>query len=195
MPPDWDAAAHEAVSVLPLARDNILKAWETGVPVAGMNLLCTQLRHPAMAKAFLSFNAHFFQASELPARVREILILRIAWLRRAEAEFIAHVSLARRAGMTDEEIERVQLGANAPDWTPEEADLVRAVDELRADARITDATWAALARRFNTQQMIELVMIVGCYELLAMAFNSFGVQLEAGAAALDAAARARMHGQ
>ena len=191
LPPDWDEAAYDAVGVLPHGRDNILAGWNAGKPISGTNLVCTQLRHPALAKAFLQFNAHFFYASRLTARIREILILRIGWLRRSEYEYVAHITLARQAGLSDVEIERIERGPDATGWSPEDANLLRAVDQLKADAKITSDTMTALiAQGFDSQQLLELVFIVGCYETLAMAMSSFNVQLDAGG--LDPAMRARM---
>ncbi|HTV94680.1 MAG TPA: carboxymuconolactone decarboxylase family protein [Steroidobacteraceae bacterium] len=188
LPPDWDAEAYDVMSTLPHGRDNVLEGWRTGKPVAGTHLVCTQLRHPALAKAFLTFNAHFFYASKLPDRVREILILRIGWLRHADYEFIAHVELGRRAGLTDADIEHIKLGPTAAGLAPEDALLLRAVDELKSEARIGAGTWTLLARRFDAQQLLELIFIVGCYEMLAMALNSVEIQLEPGIAPLAATA-------
>ena len=56
--------------------------------------------------------------------------------------------------------------------------MVRAVDELVADALISDATWAVLAAELDVQQLMDLVFTVGAYDLLAMAFRSFGVPLD-----------------
>jgi 4-carboxymuconolactone decarboxylase len=192
LPSDWDAEAYDALAVLPHGRDNVLKSWNSGAPVLGTNLLCTQLRHAALARAFLTFNAHFFYASKLSARVREVLILRIAWLRHAEYEYVAHVVIGRRAGLTDVDFERIQTGPTSPGLTPVDADLLRAVDELKTDARIGPDTYAALSRVFDEQQMLELIFIVGCYETLAMALNSCDVQLD-GASGLDPATRARIN--
>jgi alkylhydroperoxidase family enzyme len=161
----------------------------------GTHGLSVLLQHPPLAKAFLTFNNHVAIASSLSKRIRELLILRISWLRRSEYEFVQHLVLARNAGISEAEIERVQTGPDAPGWEPIDADLVRAVDELRADARIQDATWSRLATQFSTQQLMDLVFVVGCYEVLAMAFKTFGVQLESGVNALDPAVRARMHAQ
>ena len=58
--------------------------------------------------------------------------------------------------------------------------LLRATDELHADAMVTDATWKELARFLNTQQLMDVVFTVGQYNLVSMALNSFGVQLDAG---------------
>jgi 4-carboxymuconolactone decarboxylase len=192
VPPDWDATIYDVLTMLPHGRDNVLKGWELGKPVLGTNLLCTQLRHAPLAKAFLAFNAHFFYASKLPARVREILIQRIAWLRHAEYEYVAHVALGKRAGLTDAEILLIQRGPSAEGLTRSDADLLRAVDELKAEARISQDTWTALLQVFDQQQMLELIFIVGCYETLAMVLNSCAVQLDAGAG-LDPATRARLN--
>jgi 4-carboxymuconolactone decarboxylase len=191
LPPDWDAEAYDVLTMLPHGRDNVLNGWGVGKPVLGTNLLCTQLRHAPLAKAFLAFNAHFFYASKLTARVREILIQRIAWLRHAEYEYAAHVALGKRAGLTDAEIEMIQRGASAEGLAAGDANLLRAVDELKAEARISQGTWAALSQAFDQQQMLEIIFIVGCYETLAMALNSCAVQLDAGAG-LDPATRARL---
>jgi alkylhydroperoxidase family enzyme len=60
-----------------------------------------------------------------------------------------------------------------------EAALLRAADELVADACLTEATWSVLAAEFDTQQLMDLVFTVGAYDLLAMVFRTFGVELDA----------------
>jgi 4-carboxymuconolactone decarboxylase len=194
LPPEWDAATHDAVSAFPSARDYVLSHYQAD-GARGMHGVGVLLRHSALAKAFLTFNNHVATASTLSRRIRELLILRVSWLRRSEYEFVQHVVLARYAGLSDAEIERVQFGPEAAGWAPDDADLLRAVDELHADARIQDETWARLSAVFSTAQLMDLVFAVGCYEVLAMAFKTFGVQLEAGVDPLDPATHARMSAQ
>jgi alkylhydroperoxidase family enzyme len=158
-----------------------------------MNALGTMLRHPALAKAFLTFNNHIAIASTVSKRIRELLILRISWLRGAEYEFVQHLVLGLRAGLTEAEVERVQLGPDAPGWAPGDADLVRAVDELHAHACIQAETWGRLSERFDTPQLLDIIFVVGCYEVLAMVFKTCRVPLESGTEPLDPAIRARMH--
>ena len=194
MPPEWDTAAYDAVGAFPSGRDFVLSHYETD-DARGVHGVGVILRHPALAKAFLTFNNHVAIASTVSRRIRELLILRISWLCRSEYEFVQHVVLGRKAGLSEVELERVQFGPDATGWDPVDADLVRAVDELHLDARIHDATWTRLSAHFSTMQLMDIVFAVGCYEILAMAFKTFGVQLEPGADPLDAAARARMHAQ
>ena len=144
------------------------------------NVLATIARHPKLLKRWNAFGNHVLFKSTLPARDREILILRIGWLCRSAYEWGQHVIIGRRAGLSDEEIERIRQGGDGAGWTPFEAALVRAADELHADAFISDATWTALAARYDTRQLMDVVFTVGQYNLVSMALNTFGVQLDEG---------------
>jgi alkylhydroperoxidase family enzyme len=145
-----------------------------------MNLYTTLAHHPKMGERWLTFASYILRESTLPAREREILILRIGWLCRSEYEFGQHTLVGKNAGLTPEEIKWITLGPNAPGWDPFDATLIRAVDELHSDAFITDATWNALAKRYNRQQLMDVVMTVGNYNLVSMLLNTFGVQLDPG---------------
>jgi 4-carboxymuconolactone decarboxylase len=145
-----------------------------------LNLYTTLANHPKMGERWLTFAAYILRESTLPPRDREILILRIGWLCRSEYEFGQHTIVGKNAGLTPEEIRRITLGAHAPGWDPFDATLIRAADELHSDAFITDLTWNALATRYNQQQLMDVVMTVGNYNLVSMLLNTFGVQLDPG---------------
>ena len=81
--------------------------------------------------------------------------------------------------MTDDEIRGIISGPDAPVWDRLDGAIVRAADELRHDDMIMDATWAALSRHYNTQQLMDVVITAAGYRMVSMALNSFGVQLEA----------------
>jgi alkylhydroperoxidase family enzyme len=144
----------------------------------GRNVLGTLAHHPALTRAFHTFNGHVQFASTLSTRQRELIVLRVAHRRHAEYEWVQHVIQGRDAGLTDDEILRVREGAEAPGWTPLEAAMLQAVDELVADAVVSDDTWGALAAELDVQQLLDLVFTVGAYEVLAMAIKSCGVQLD-----------------
>jgi AhpD family alkylhydroperoxidase len=141
------------------------------------NVLGLFAQHPDLARAFLTFNKHLLFDSTLPARTRELVILRVAWRRRCRYEWAQHVLIAKRAGITDEEITETRAAASTP--------LARAVDELDADSRLSDATYAELAADLDDRQLMDLVFTVGAYGLLAMAFNTFEVELDPGLSADD----------
>lgn len=145
-----------------------------------LHIFTTLAHHPKLLKRWLVFGAHVLSKSTLPPRERELVILRAGWLCQAEYEFGQHTSIGRESGLSDEEIRRVTLGPDAPGWDAFDAALLRATDELHADAFVSDASWAALSRRYSTQQMIDLIFAVGQYHLVSMALNSLGVQLDPG---------------
>lgn len=144
----------------------------------GRNLLGLFAHHPELTRAYNTFNGHLLFATTLTPRQRELLVLRVGVLRDAEYEWLQHKVIATDLGMTVEEIDRVTEGPDADGWAPLEAALLRAVDELVADARIGEETWAALAVELDAQQLLDLVFTVGAYDVLAMAMRTFGVEVD-----------------
>ena len=150
------------------------------------NIYRTFARHPELFGPRLRFGRHLQRNSTLQAREREVLINRIAWLSNAEYEWSAHVRLGREAGLTDEDIEHIAAGPQGEGGSALDRVLLRATDELFHQSMISDTTWQELALQYDTHQMMDLVMTVGGYHMLAMALNSFGVQLQDGAAGFPA---------
>jgi alkylhydroperoxidase family enzyme len=143
-----------------------------------LNLLGTLAHHPELAKAYHTFNGHLLFSTTLSTRQRELVVLRVGWVRGAEYEWLQHAVLAGDVGIREEEIPRIAAGADAPGWEPLEAAMLRAVDELIADAEISGATWSVLAEQLDTQQVLDLIFTVGAYDVLAMAMKSCGLQLD-----------------
>jgi 4-carboxymuconolactone decarboxylase len=149
-----------------------------GGPMGMLNIFRTLAHHPGLMKRWLVFGNHVLGKSTLPARERELAILRIGWLCRSGYEWGQHVVIGKAAGLSDDEIARIPQGASAAGWSALERALLRATDELHEDAFVSDATWAELAGELSTQQLMDLVFTVGQYNLVSMALNSFGVQSE-----------------
>src|SRR5258706_1519149 len=122
---------------------------EVLAPLSGfgrvLNIFGTLAHHPKLLKRWLVFGNHVLGKSTVPAREREILILRIGWLCQAEYEWGQHAAIGRQTGLTDEEIRRIARGPAAPGWSEFDATLLRAADELHGDACLSDATWKALS--------------------------------------------------
>ena len=179
-PREWPPAMREAMAALtpPHPRHPLpTPGGREGRPKA-LNLLGTLARYPELATAYHTFNGHLLFATSLSTRQRELVVLRVGWVRRAEYEWLQHAVLAGDVGISEDEIPRIAIGGDAPGWDPLEAAMLRAVDELVADAEISDATWATLTEGLNTQQVLDLIFTVGAYDTLAMAFKSCRVQLD-----------------
>ncbi len=145
-----------------------------------LNIFATLVRHPRLFKRWLGFGGYLLYRGELPARDRELLILRTAWNTGAEYEWGQHIRIARTAGVSDAEISRVIDGPDAFGWTSGDSALVRAADELHGESTIADSTWSVLAESFDEHQLIELCMVVGQYHLVAFTLNALGVEREHG---------------
>lgn len=143
------------------------------------NIFATLVRHPGLFRRWLPLGGKLL-AGKLPARDRELLILRTAVLCRAEYEWGQHRLIGLACEISEAELEQVRQGPGADGWEPFDAALLTAADELHADSRISDATWEALASRYDERQLIEVPMVVGHYHMVAFALNSLGVQLEDG---------------
>ncbi len=144
------------------------------------NLYTTLLHHPALFAPRYSFGSYIQRDSQLPAKTRELLIMRTGWLTRAEYEWAHHQPTAKAAGFSDEEIRNIAVGPDAPEWSEEYAAVLRAADELRREAFISDTTWNTLAKYYDTQQLVEIIFTVGGYTMTGLAINSFGIQIEDG---------------
>jgi 4-carboxymuconolactone decarboxylase len=145
-----------------------------------LNLFPTLARHPKLFRKWLPFGGYLLGGATLPARDRELLILRTSARCKAAYEWSHHAVIARRVGIDQPTIDRVLEGPDAEGWSAHEATLLRAVDELHDTATLTDDTWAALAREYDQAQLIETTMLVGEYHMVAFTLNATGVELEAG---------------
>jgi 4-carboxymuconolactone decarboxylase len=162
---DWDDTVDHALSgMLPRERRNPEKAG---------NLLATMVRHPKLTRSFLRFNVHLLYGSTLPARLREIAVLRVAHRTDCEYEWRHHVTMGREVGVTEEDVEGIRRGEAADEL---DRAIIAAVDELDDKAVVSDTTWTTLSAHLDEQQLMDLVFTIGCYGGLAMAINTFGVE-------------------
>lgn len=143
----------------------------------------TMIRHPALFRCNMEMGNTLYNG-RLPVRERELAILRVAWLMRAPFEWGQHVIIARRVGLTADEIERARQGTGAGGWSEQEEAILSAVEQLIDRAAISDATWETLAKSWDEQQLIEFLMMVGHYVSTAFVQNALKVRLEGAEAGL-----------
>jgi AhpD family alkylhydroperoxidase len=140
------------------------------------NVFTTLARHRGLFRRWLWFAGGLMPGGTLPRDESELLILRVAHLTGCDYEWHHHERLGQRAGLSVEEIARVREGAAAPGWSPRRALLLAAADELHRDGRIGDALWEDLRGELDEVGLIELCLLVGHYEMLAMTLRSLDVQ-------------------
>ncbi len=76
------------------------------------DILGVLARHSKMARVFLSYNAFLLQRGELPLRLRELAVLRLAHARRSAFFWGEHVRVATAGGVSEEDIARLARGNN-----------------------------------------------------------------------------------
>jgi len=172
--------------IKPLA-DSDLSAEQKEIlaPIAAngrvLNIFRTLLHTPKALTGFLSWGNYVLsRRNDLPAREREIVILRIGYLCKSGYEWTQHHAIGLRAELTEDEIDRIKKGADAPGWSAADEALLKASDELHKDQFVTDATWKALGEHFTQKQCMDVVYTAGQYTQVSMMLNTFGVQLDEG---------------
>lgn len=159
------------------ARPRIAPIRHSGDDERVLNIFATLRNNPGLYKAFLTMGGHLLGSGTLPAREREIVILRTGRRAGSEYEFGQHTRIGRQAGLTDAEIAALAGDGNLPG---PDADLMAMVDELCDDDVVTEATWKRLAQRWSHEQLLELLVLAGFYRLVSGLLNSVGVALEPG---------------
>ena len=157
---------------------NALIARLLGAATGGRppHLFTTLARHRGLFRRWLRFAGALMPGGVLPRRDSELVILRVAHNCDCEYEWRHHERLGALAGLTAEEIERVRSGPGAQGWSARQALLLRAADELHADRTLSDSLWAQLRPLMTDADLIELCLLVGHYEMLAMTLNALAVE-------------------
>jgi AhpD family alkylhydroperoxidase len=147
-------------------------------PDRPMNIFTTIARHGELFDSWVRFGSRLLTRGALPARDRELAILRTATNTGSRYEWAQHVRIGRAAGLSDEEIEAAARPLDEHDWGPGERLVLEAADELHRTSDLSDSTWSRLAARYEERQLIEFPLLVGHYVMVAFALNSLRVQIE-----------------
>lgn len=116
---------------------------------------------------WLHFAGKLMPGGKLPRRETEMVILRVASLRECDYEFTHHVRLGRRAGVAAEDVERIKVGSTADGWRGHEQLLMATTEELIGTRDLSDASWQALRAAYDERTSIELLLLIGHYDMLA----------------------------
>lgn len=142
------------------------------------NLFTTLARHRRLYRPWLRFASRLMPGGRLPRSDSELVILRVSSLTGCDYERAHHERLARTAGLSPEQIRQTAMDVSDADWSPRQAALLEAVDELVANHDLGDPTWRLLRQHLDETELIELPMLVGHYVMLAMTLNGLRVDLD-----------------
>jgi alkylhydroperoxidase family enzyme len=185
-PLPFDEVSAEALEVATALRNAASKTNRQIAASEIPEMLMTLLRHPSLFRRVSELSVELLRNGALKPRDRELAILRTAWLCLAPYEWGEHVRMAKREGITSEEIDRVIAGSAANGWADHERAILSAAEELHRSAMISDATWAQLATRLDDRQLFELSILIGQFTSIAYMQNTLRLKLDIGNPGLSA---------
>ncbi len=150
------------------------RVTRTGPP----RIFTTLGRHHGLFWGWLHFAGRLMPRGKLPRIDTELVILRVAAVRGSDYEFEHHRLLGKRAGLFEADIERVRLGPEAAGWNDRQSLLLRVTDSLLERRDLDDALWQELRAAEDERGCIELIMLVGHYDMLATTLGTLRVQPE-----------------
>lgn len=159
-----------------LARLTPLRGLDTRV----LNVFGTLAHHPALLRNWLGFATYLLTESTLEPRLRELCVLRVGWRCASPYEWGQHVVVGRKVGVTDDDLQRLTLDPQSAGWSAGEVAALCAVDELLDRHTLSDLCWQALVQHFSTQQILDLVFLVGQYQLVSSALNACRIERDDG---------------
>ena len=133
-------------------------------------------------RSMLRLGGTILSKQQLSGRLRELAILRVAHLSCARYEWTQHVPIAESVGATAAQIAALEAGdITASCFDAREQLVLQFTDELVNDVRVSDPTFAAATREFSSREVVELILAVGYYMMIARLLETTGVDLEAPA--------------
>lgn len=134
------------------------------------------MHHPDLMEVYDPMGYKVNTDPQIPAKQRELVIMRVAWLYQGKYEWARHYVNATKAGWTPDDIERIKLGPTAPGWSGFDRTLLKTADQLVRNAYIDDTTWADLREEYSVPDVMLLVTLVTHYHWVAMMSKSLEVE-------------------
>lgn len=162
-----------------LVNDLISRALGAATGGGPPNIFTTLGRHRSLFRRWLVFAAGLMPGGRLPRRDSELVILRVAHNCSCDYEWRHHERLGRRAGLSPEQVAAARERAPSASLSERQRLLLRVADELHATRDLSEGRWTALRAELSEVEAIELFLLVGHYEMLAMTLNALRVPPDA----------------
>jgi alkylhydroperoxidase family enzyme len=166
---------------LPLAEAKAA-ADEAAVPdyMAELAIFQVLLNHPRVAGSLNDLLAIMLWHGKLDARLRELAIMRIAWLTASEYEWAQHWRVAQGLGVSAQDLLGVREWRSHSGFGPTEHAVLAATDDVVRDGAVSEQSWVACRQAFGTDQamLVELVTAISAWRMVASILQSLKVPLE-----------------
>ena len=146
-----------------------------------LNIFRAMSHSPVALRRFMKFGSYFLGEGKLDPNLRELAILRAGYLCRAPYEFSQHIAFGRRVGLSDSQIRGI-AEPNVALFDPKQMAVLAYAGELTSDSRVSDTTFAAVEAFLNAEEIVELTMVTGFYNMVSRTLNALEVDIDAPAA-------------
>jgi alkylhydroperoxidase family enzyme len=142
------------------------------------NLYRMLLNSPPVAQGWLDFLTAIRQKCSLSAHVRELAILRIAVINKADYEFVAHVPFGLQAGMSQQQIEAISDWEQSKLFSDADRAVLAYTDSMTRHVHVPDAVFAPLKQHFNARELTELTATIAAYNLVSRFLEALEIDPE-----------------
>jgi alkylhydroperoxidase family enzyme len=157
-------------------------ADEAGVPdyMAELAIFQVLLNHPKLASGLNDLLARMLWQGRLDSRLRELAIMRIAWLTSCEYEWAQHWRVAQGLGVSADDLAGVRDWPSYKGFGPTERAVLVATDDVVRDGVVSEQSWAACRAAFGSDNavLVELVTAIGAWRMVSSILQSLQVPLE-----------------
>jgi len=153
-------------------------AEERGQPVG--NIFRTLAHTPNLLRRFLALGGELRNGTALDPKLRELALMTVGRLTEAEYEFTHHWNIARRVGVSREQLEHLADFETSSLFNDLEKLVMRYAVEATQNVKVSDATFEALRKALDTRRLMELVQNVAFYNMVVRILVPLGVEVEPG---------------
>jgi alkylhydroperoxidase family enzyme len=151
--------------------------------MAELSVFRVALRSPAAARAINDLLGNLMAEGSLEVRLRELVIMRIAWVKGSGYEWSQHWNSAQRRGVPEEDLAAVRLWPESQGFGEADQAVLQATDELLATGAISDVTWdRCRAALKGDAPVLELITAIGAWSLIALFLRALEIPLDEGMA-------------
>jgi alcohol dehydrogenase len=168
--------------ILRLSREEATTAaLEAGIPeyMCDLNIFRVLLRHPKLARAVNDLLVEMIFRGQLDARLRELIIMRVAWRTGSDYEWAQHWGIATQFGVSEDDLVGVRDWQQHKAFGDVERAVLAAVDEALADGRISTSTWSRCEQHIaDPKARLELITAIGAWQMISTLLRTLEVPLE-----------------
>lgn len=144
------------------------------------NIFRTLAYTPNLLRRFLALGGELRNGTVLDPKLRELALMTVGCLTNAEYEFTHHWNIARRVGVSREQLENLADFEKSPLFSEPERLVMRYASEATQNVKVSDATFEALRKFLDTRRLMELVQNVAFYNMVVRVLVPLGVEVEPG---------------